>query len=82
MINWIENSAYALGLASKGNPFIAVVTVFVFWIMFSAMEAGIEKLIWGERFEHWLDPVFILIFMGYAGLAVWQCAIINYNKVI
>lgn len=81
MIDWIGNSAYAVGLASKGNPIVGFLTVFLFWLMFSILEAGVEKLIWGARFVHWLDPIFMLAFMAYAGLVVWKCAVINFNQV-
>lgn len=69
--------AYALALASKGNPVRATITVMLYWGMFIFVEVGIERLIWGERFEHWLDPMFSVCFIAFAAHAVWQCAIVQ-----
>lgn len=79
LATWMTNAGYALGLASKGNPFVAVATVILFYFMFTVLEAGVEKLIFGNRFEHWLDPVFNVAFIFFAAVTVWQCAVINYN---
>jgi hypothetical protein len=70
----IKKSASAIAISSKGNPVVAVLTVFLFYVAFNAMEASVETLIFGERFLHWLDPVFQLIGMAYAGCVVWYCA--------
>lgn len=69
--------AYAIAVASKGNPVLATMTVMGYWGMFIFFEVGIERLIWGERFEHWLDPIFSIGFMAFAAHAVWQCAIVQ-----
>lgn len=66
--------------ASGNNPVITTVTVMLFFIMFDTLEATVEKLIWGDRFEHWLSPIFILCFMSYAGYAVWMCAVEQVRK--
>jgi hypothetical protein len=76
-MHMIYNSAMALARASKGNPVISTATVMLFYVMFNILEAGIEKLIFGERFEHWLDPAFQLAFMAYAAFSVYACAIHN-----
>lgn len=70
----IIKSASAIAISSKGNPALAVLTVFLFYMAFNGVEASVETLIFGERFLHWLDPIFQLLFMGYAGLTVWYCA--------
>ena len=75
MINkMIQKSGVVLAKACEGNPVLTTCTVFIFYGFFSLLEAGIEKLIFGERFEHWLDPLFICCFIGYAAYAVWMCA--------
>lgn len=73
-MNKLETATLALVRASKGNPITATLTVMLFMLMFNMMEATVEKLIFGERFEHWLDPLFICAFMAYAAYAVWMCA--------
>lgn len=73
----IYHSAMNLARAAKGNPVISTATVMLFYVMFNFMEAMIETLIFGERFEHWLDPLFQLAFMAYAAFSVYACAIHN-----
>ena len=63
--------------ASNGNPLISTTTIMAFYIMFTFFEAGVETIIWGERFEHWLDPIFQLFFIGYAAYSVYFCAVHN-----
>ena len=71
----IKLSAAAVAKASDCNPFMAVATVMLFYVMFDIFEAGVEALIWGESFHHWLDPIFQLAFMAYSAVVVWECAI-------
>jgi len=79
-MNKLEKSTLALARASKGNPVISTATILLFYVMFNLLEAGIERLIFGERFEHWLDPFFIMLFISYSAYAVWWCAIFNSSK--
>lgn len=60
--------------AAGGNPAISTLTIFIFYLAFNKLEAMIETLIFGERFEHWLDPIFILAFIGFAAMTVWSCS--------
>lgn len=76
----IRESVLALAAASHGNPIVSSVTVITFYVMFSFLEASAEKLIFGHRFEHWLDPIFIIAFMAYAAYSVYGCAIYNSQK--
>ena len=73
-VDKIRHYTLSLAQASKGNPVICTLTVMLFYIMFNLLEASIERLIFGERFEHWLDPLFQCGFIGYAGYAVYMCA--------
>ena len=66
-----------LARASNGNPVLSTATIMLFYVMFNLVEASIEMLIFGERFVHYLDPIFALIFMGYAAYTVCICAAIN-----
>jgi len=76
-MNKLEQAAFALAKASKGNPVISTVTILLFFLMFNLLEAGVERLIFGERFEHWIDPIFTIVFISYSAYAVWWCAIFN-----
>lgn len=74
ILYWICQSGFSLARASNKNPIVATITVMLFYLAFNLLEATVEKLIFGHRFEHWLDPIFMLGFIGYAGLAVSCCA--------
>lgn len=76
----LQKMTLALAKASNGNPVISTATVMLFFVMFNMLEAVIEKLIFGERFEHWLDPFFMLAFIAYSAYAVWWCAVFNGSK--
>ena len=76
-MNKLQQATFALAKASKGNPVISTATILLFFVMFNLLEAGIERLVFGERFEHWLDPFFIMAFISYSAYAVWWCAIFN-----
>lgn len=71
----IKLSALVLAKSADNCPFISTLTVILYYIMFSVFEAGIEKLIFGDYFHHWLDPIFQIIFILYAALVVWMCAL-------
>ena len=82
-MNKLQTATFALARASNGNPVVSTATVVLFFIMFNVLEAGVEKLLFGERFNHWLDPVFGLAFIAYAAYAayaVWWCASFNAMK--
>jgi len=79
-MNKLQKMTYSLAKASDGNPFTSTITVMLFYFMFNIFEAGIEKLIFGEHFEHWLDPVFQLSFIAYSAYAVWWCAVFKSSK--
>jgi len=72
--------AQRIAVASHGNPVISIIAVFLFWLAFNLVLATVERLLFGERFEHWLDPIFGLAFMAYAGWTVWICAEVQVGK--
>jgi hypothetical protein len=80
IIDKLGESANVLAHSTEGNPVNSTLVVMLFWLMFCVFEAGLERLIFGERFEHWLDPLFALAFMGYAAYSVWFCALYNARK--
>ena len=80
MFNFIEESAYVLAESANGNPITTTLVIMLFYIMFNVLEATIEKVLFGERFEHFLDPFFALMFIAYAAYAVMACAFFNSAK--
>jgi len=79
-VNRIQQSTYRLAQACKGSPISSTVVVMLFFVMFNVMEATVEKFIFGERFVHFLDPIFALAFIGYSAYAVYWCAVLNSVK--
>jgi len=79
-VNKIQQATYRLAQACEGSPISSTVVVMLFFLMFNMVEANIEKLIFGERFEHFLDPIFALAFIGYSAYAVYWCAVFNSTK--
>ena len=79
-MNKIQQATLKLAQACEGSPVSTTVVVMLFFIGFNTVEASIERLIFGERFEHFLDPVFALVFIGYAAYAVYWCAVFNSTK--
>ncbi len=75
----IEKTVLILAESAKGNPIVATIVVYIFYLMFTLLEAIVETLIFGDRFEHWLDPIFIGCFMAYSAYAVYGCALYNSN---
>ena len=78
-MNIVDRITIKLVTATKGNPVDTVLLIFVFYVIFNLFEALLEKLIFGERFEHWGDVVFFIIFIAYCVYSVIWCA--SYNKV-
>jgi len=69
VLNPLQHSCMALAYASEGNPLRAVLTIFCFFLIFTLIEAGIETLVYGKHFLHWLD-IFFLLGLFYYGLNV------------
>lgn len=74
----LQKFTMTLVAAAKGNPIVTTVIIFMFYVGFNCLEATIEELVFGSRFLHWLDFVFVGGFMAYAGYAVYGCA--KYNQ--
>ncbi len=79
-MNKLQTATLALAKASDGNPVFSTGTIMLFFVMFSIFEASIERLVFGEQFEHWLDPFFMLVFIAYSAYSVWWCAVFNGSK--
>ncbi len=76
-MKYIKMSAKYLAQSAEGNPIITTCVVFLFYLLFSLFEAAVEVLVFGERFEHWLDPLFVGCFIAYSAYAVYACAVYN-----
>lgn len=79
-MNKIQLATYRLAQACDGSPISTTVVVMLFAVMFNVLEATAEKLIFGERFENFLDLVFLLGFIAYSAYAVCWCAVFNSYK--
>ena len=79
MIRLIKNSVCRLVIASEGNPLMALLVIALFVIGINTLEVVIENLIWGNRFEHWLDIVILICAIAYGAYTVEVCAIYNAN---
>ena len=79
-MNKFEVTARILARASGGNPVLSTATVILFYVLFNMVEGGIETLIFGDRFYHWLDPLFTSCFIAYSAYTVWMCADYNDTK--
>jgi hypothetical protein len=67
-MKYLDRFFKELAASSKGNPVLSVATIMLFFVFFNLFEASIEQLIWGERFNHILDPFFCDCFYGWRGL--------------
>ena len=79
-MEYLYKLSMCLARASKGNPATSTATVMLFALMFNILEAAIEKLLFGERFEHFLDPIILLAFIGFAAFSVYSCAVHNSQR--
>lgn len=77
MINVLQESVLCLGKSVGGNPVFALIVICLFYLFFSHIESQVEELIFGQRFQHWGDPVISILFMAYAVYAVYGCAVVN-----
>lgn len=76
-MNMIHQSAMTIAAASKGNPVTATFVVILFVLGLQAISMTVERLVWGERFERWLDVVMLVASIAYAAYTVYACAIYN-----
>lgn len=77
-MKYIQMSSKYLAQSAQGNPVITTCVIMLFYLFFNLFEGMVEMLVFGERFEHWLDPLFIAGFIAYSANAVCACA--EYNS--
>jgi hypothetical protein len=76
----ITKTTLYLCKACDESPIFTTVMIFLAMVFFNMLEALVEKLIFGERFEHWLDPLFMGCFIAWAAYAVYLCAQLKIAK--
>lgn len=74
MKNPLKQLAVNLAVSTGGNPLTVTGTICLFYIMFSVLESTIEKLTYSEAFAHFLDPVFVVMFIIYTYYCIDICA--------
>ena len=79
-MNIIHESAMTIARSAGGNPITATVVVILFVLGIQMLEITIERLIWGERFEHWVDVVILVASIAYAAYVVYACALFNSGR--
>ena len=73
-MKFLRKMTIRLVLSCDANPFLCVAMVMLFFVMFNVLEWTVEKLLFGQGFVHWLDPLFQLCFIAYSGYVVHMCA--------
>lgn len=69
--------AQALVDAADGSVLRVLIVIWIAYAAVTMIECQIEKLIWGERFEHFLDPIILTLFFVFAAYSVYMCALYN-----
>ena len=57
------------------NPIVAITVTWLFWLMLQIDFIAVEKIIWGEEFQHFLDYVSLVVFIALSCAVVWVCAL-------
>ena len=78
MINrLIITSALSIADDCRGSYFRAFVALIVWYILFIVVEVAVEKLVFGYRFEHFLDCIFVGMFAVYGVIVMHCCNVLN-----
>ena len=67
--------AHALVNASQGKVLTVLFVIVIVYIVVDKIEVMVERLIWGERFEHLLDPIILMALFAFAYYSVYLCAL-------
>ena len=59
------------------SPIKTAVMILIAMFVFCVFECLFETLIFGESFDHWLDPIFIMFFVFWASHATHVCAVLK-----
>lgn len=67
--------AHTLVNASQGKVLTVLFVIGIGYIVVDKIEAMVERLIWGERFEHLLDLIILAAFCVFAFYSVHLCTL-------
>jgi len=79
-LNIIHESAMTIARSAGGNPVTATFVVILFVLGIQMVSVTVERLIWGERFEHWVDVVILVASIAYSAYVVYACALFNSGR--
>ncbi len=65
--------AKQLAQASGESPLTVMLAMFFIYTTFNSIESMIERLLFGKSFLHWLDPLFLTIFLLFTLLSISYC---------
>ena len=77
MIKIIRKATVYLAFSCDKNPILTTIMISLAMIVFNMVEGTVETLIFGDRFEHWLDPLFMCIFIAWGAYATYICAVLK-----
>ena len=70
-----------LAISCDRNPILTTIMISLALLAFTMVEGTVETLIFGDRFEHWLDPLFMCVFIAWAAYATYICAVLKAKEV-
>lgn len=73
-MNILLRPAHVLAKACGYEPLYSVGMTLLFYLMVNHLEAVIERVIFGESFEHPLDILVASVFVAYAGYTTFLCS--------
>ena len=79
-MKFINKYTLMLVIGCDKSPLRSTAMIFAFYIFFSIIQSSVERLIFGEMFENWLEPIFTLIFMVWAACAAYLCGVIRVEE--
>ena len=76
----ITEATLWLAISCDKNPILTTIMIFLAMLAFTMVEGTVETLIFGDRFEHWLDPLFMCVFIAWAAYATYICAVLKAHE--
>lgn len=76
-MNLFQLVSWMIVRACKGDPLKTTLMAFFMYVFVNMIEAVLETLIFGERFEHWGDVVIMLGAFFYSGYLTYLCGVYN-----
>lgn len=79
-MKFLNKLAHSIVYLAKNSILITCIIIFIIYTLFNYVEAQVEILIYGERFEHSLDTVFLSGFILFTVYCIIGCLIEKDNK--